>query len=405
MMKNILSIVGGLTATAVMLIPTAVIGAPQGGMINMGKLIVLPGLKGNVVYDDNIFKGSGNGPGEDKKSDFLFQEIPSVHLLYQMPERGSLDLGLEGTFSQYGQYNDNNWNAGQVSFLGDYTAPSGVILGINEVFLDSEDPYGSQDQINVGIKTKRWTNTLDLKTGYNLRSNFRAMLLYDGYIQHFKEDIDKSQNYQDHNFGFGGAMRVMPKTWAFARYYYTKRDFKDSINDSTNADVSGSRGAVGLNWDSGSKFSGELNIGIQQLDFDNEFDTAGLKYEDDILFVAQTNVNFQLDESTMITGTLIRSPHPTGADSSLYFKETLVGIFASHTFMTKYTALTNFSYSKDNYTTDRVDNNYAFKLGLEYDIQKWLALQVTYDFYKKSSNNSDEEYTNNKIFFGLTAVY
>jgi len=404
-MKNTLSIIGGLCAAAAMLIPTGVMGAPQGGRINMGKLTVLPGLDGNVVYDDNIFMGSGNGPGEDKKSDFLFQEIPSVHLVYQMPQRGSLDLGLAGTFSQYGQYNDNNWNAGQVSFLGDYNAPTGLILGVNEVFLDTEDPYGSQDQFNVGTKTQRWTNTLDVKTGYNLSSNFRAMLLYDGYTQHFKDDKDKSQNYQEHNFGFGGAMRVMPKTWAFARYYYANRDFKDSINDNTNADVSGSRGAVGLNWDSGSKFSGELNIGIQHLDFDNEFDAAGVRYEDDTLFVAQTNVNFQLDKSTMITGTLTRSPRPSGADSSDYFKETLVGIFANHTFMTRYTALTNFSYSKDNYTSDRDDDNYAFKLGLEYDIQKWLSLRTTYDYYKKSSNYADEEYTDNRVLLGLTAVY
>jgi len=404
-MKNTLSIVGGLCAAAAMLIPVGAMGAPQGGRINMGKLTVVPGLEGNVVYDDNIFMGSGNGPGEDEKSDFMFQQIPGVHFVYQMPERGTLDLGLEGTFSQYGQYNDNNWNAGQVSFKGDYDAPSGLILGINEVFLDTEDPYGSQDQFNVGTKTQRWTNTLDLKGGYNLSSNFRTMILYDGYTQHFKDKIDESQNYQEHIFGFGGAMRIMPKTWAFARYYYAKRDFKDSINDNTNADVSGSRGAVGLNWDSGSKFSGELNLGLQRLNYDNELDVAGLKYEDETMWVAQTNVNFQLDEATTITGTLNRSPRPAGADSSVYFKETLAGLFVSHSFMTKYTALANFSYSKDNYTMDRDDDNYAFKLGFEYDIQKWLALRATYDYYKKDSNYADEEYTDNKVLLGLTAVY
>ena len=404
-MKKTLSILGGLCAVAAMLIPSGAMSAPQGGRINMGKLTILPGLEGNVEYDDNIFMGSGNGPGEEKRSDFMFQEIPSVHFVYQMPERGSIDLGLEGTFSQYGQYNSNNWNAGQVSFLGDYDAPGGLILGISEVYLNTEDPYGSQDQFNVGTKTQRWTNTLDLKAGYNLSSNFRAMILYDGYKQHFKEDIDKSQNYNEDIVGVGGAMRVMPKTWAFARYYYANRNFNDSINDNTNADVKGSRGEFGLNWDSGSKFSGELNLGVQQLNFDNDLDAAGLKYEDKTLFVARTNVNFQLDEATMITGTLTRSPRPASADTSVYFKETLVGIFANHTFMTKYTAFTDFNYSKDNYTTDRDDDNYAFKLGMEYDLRKWLALRATYDYYKKDSNYADEEYTDNRVLLGITGVY
>ena len=404
-MKELLSIFGGVVAAVAILVPCGAIATPQGGRITMGKLTVLPGIDGNVVFDDNIFLRSGNGPGEEKRSDTMFQEIPSVHLVYQMPERGYFDVGAEGTFSQYGQYTDSNWNAGQVSAVADYKAPAGFIFGLNERYLNTEDPYGSQDQYNLGIKTKRWTNTLDLKTGYGIGNNFRAMLYFYDYTQKFKETRDESQNYSEFMYGIGGEMRVFPKTWAFARYYYAERDFKDSISDNTDADVSGSRGIVGLNWDSGSKFSGELNFGVQWKNYDNDVDVAGRPYEDQTLFVAATKVNFQLDQATMFTGTLQRSPRPTSADTSEDYTETLVGIFASHSFMTKYTAITNLSYSKDNYNTDRTDNNYSFKIGLEYDIQEWLSMRATYDYYKKESNYDAEEYSDNKILLGLTAVY
>lgn len=405
-MKKIPSLFRWVLAAAAVVALCNPVAAQKGGNINMGKLQIVPGIEANVIFDDNIFLGSGSGAaGEAEESDTIYQAKPSLHAVYQLPERGYIDVGYDGTFSWYSDFSGNDWDAHQLSAVVDYKAPSEMIFGLNEAYLNTEDPFGSQDLFNTGIKTERWTNTLGLKAGYGIGNNMRAMVFYNSFVQEYDLARDASQNHKDNEFGLGAAMKVMPKTWAFARYFYGTRDYSDSIADATDADSKWHRVAAGMEWDSGARFSGELNLGLQFKEYDNTRDASGAAYGDENTWVAATSVNYNMSDATTVTGTLTRALRQSGADTRETFEDTLLGVMASHTFMTKYTAVAGVNFGNNSYNTGRDDDNVGLKLGIKYDIQDWLAVQGTYDYYKKDSNDNDQDYTSNKFLLGVKAVY
>lgn len=68
-------------------------------------------------------------------------------------------------------------------FDGNYEAPGGLIIGLRNAWMTLEDPYSSPDQYAVGRVTKRWTDDLQGKIGYNFANAFKVLLYYNFYKQ------------------------------------------------------------------------------------------------------------------------------------------------------------------------------------------------------------------------------
>lgn len=406
------------------------------GNLKFGKWTLIPGISVQEAYDDNIYLGSGfdvpTYPGEEIKSDWLTYVKPGVGLSYDITGgRGKIALGYQGTLTYYSSDSDNNWQNHQGELMVDYKAPSGWIFKLADDYVRKEDPYGDANQFAQGAlgldKAKRWQNTLKGALGYQFGETMKTLVHYNYQIQEYDKQAtrpsDYTQDYTAYEGGLEFAGKVMPKTWLFARGFYGEWKYDttssqaaaDGVTDSTVADYSRSRLNVGLNWDGGGKWGGELNVGWAAYNFKNNFDSQNKAFKDEDTWIAFTSVDFSPSELLTFALNLNRELRPTGSQSSDFFVDTGIGADVTYTFPNKkFEVFGGATYSYNDYNqNDREDRNVELELSADYFILKWLSAGVGYIFMQKDSSSNSaadlqgklNEFTDNRFLFRVTAAY
>lgn len=413
-MKRVIFITG-LAVSILILLSSHVMA--QGGKIQMGKLKIIPGLTLQGVHDDNIYLGNGNNDTTElEESDWISHVMPALGFNYSFPERGSLFLGYAGDLAYYDDNDQNDWQTHKGIFDLIYEAPGGIILGINNLYTDAEDPYSTENEYKLGIPlTERWNNDLKTKLGYNFGNRFKILAYYNFYKQDYDNDIeDYTQDYDVNEFGVGFQMRLLPKTWGFLRYYSGKRDYftypaGTGVTDANDSDFDWNRVNAGLAWDTGAKLSGELNLGYQWKEYDNPTDINGDKYEDKDTWIAATSITYIATPTTTLALSITRALRERYSDTNEYFEDTGIGIDLAQVIMTKFTLTVGGAYNNNDYNLpsnkSREDDNYRANISFDYMIQDWLTAGVGYRYKKKDSNYEENEYTDNQFMISLSAVY
>ena len=403
--------ISGLLITVVIILSSQV--TAQEGKINFGNLKIIPGLTLKGVYDDNIYLGNGtNQANEIEESDWITHVMPALLFNYSLQERGSVSLGYSGDLAFYSDsdYSDNDWQNHKGALAVDYKSPGGLILFANNTYIDAEDPYSNLEQYRIGLMTKRWDNDLKTKVGFDFGNRFRILTYYNFYKQDYELDRDYTQDYDQNEFGVGFQMRFLPKTWGFIRYHMGERDYftylaGTGVTDSNDSDFQWQRVNAGLTWDPGAKVSGELNVGYQWKEYDNETDVNGDQYEDQDTWIAGTLITYKATPSTALVLSATRALRQTGSNDNEYFTDTGIGINLQQKILTKFTLTVGGSYSQNDYNTDREDDNYRANTDLVYQIQDWLGAGIGYIYKKKDSNFTENEYTDNQFMVSLIARY
>lgn len=391
----------------------------QGGKIQIGKLKIIPGVTLKGVYDDNIYLGNGtNNTTELEESDWITHVMPAIGFNYSFQERGSLFFGYQGDLAYYSDNNDNDWQTHKGLFTLNYQAPGGIIFGINNVYTDAEDPYGSDSQYKLGVpKTERWNNDLKTKIGYDFGNRVKVLVYYNYYKQDYDLEADYSQDYNFNEYGSGLQMRILPKTWGFIRYHYGEQDYFNcpagtGVTESNDADFKWSRVNAGLTWDIGAKLSGELNFGFQWKEYDNTLDPNGNKYEDEETWIAATAFNFTATPATTLSLSITRALRDSGSNTNEYFEDTGFTLSLTQILANKFTLGISGTYSQNDYNRAPVtggekkeQENYLASIKLDYRIQDWLSAGVNYTYKTKESNYKADEFTDNQYMISLKAVY
>ena len=124
----------------------------QEGKIHFGKLKIIPEIKVEVMHDDNIYLGNGNGdPNETEVSDWITHIRPALTLEFPFPARRGVRLGYMGDLAYYSDNDINDWKSHTGFFNLNYKAPGGLIIGIDETYTDTEDPYDSLNEYGLGL--------------------------------------------------------------------------------------------------------------------------------------------------------------------------------------------------------------------------------------------------------------
>jgi hypothetical protein len=391
-------------------------GTPKEGKIRIGNISIIPGFAVQEEYDDNIYlKNGDNNTTQRKESDWITHLNPSILAKYSMMERGAISLGYVGDFALYNSNSGNNWASNRIAFKGDYKAPVGFIVGINNDYVNADDPYADLNSYRLGQKTKRWYDDLQTKIGYEFLDRFRVMGFYNFYKQEYAEDRDSNQDYYDNEVGIGAEMRVMPMTWAFLRYYTGVRDFTShsssvpNFSESNDADYKWNRVNTGLTWDATAKIKGELNLGYQWLTADNTVDPYGNRYEDRNTWIASTRVNYLATPKTRLGGELFRATRFSGADLSQFYDETGIGVNLNQDIMTRGVLRIGAGYAihdyNQPYSNKREDNNFKTLVGFDYYITDWLMAGVEYRYWNRDSNYHDFDFNDNRFMMTLGVTY
>jgi hypothetical protein len=388
----------------------------QGGRIHSGDLKIIPGITIQGVYDDNIFLGNGdNTPFEEEESDWITHVMPSLLFDYSLAERGSIDFGYKGDFAYYNDNDENDWNRHEGIFQLNYDSPGGLILGVDNLFVDTEDPYSSENEFRIGQpQIERWYDRLNTTIGFDFSDQFKLFAYYNFYKQDYDEDIDFTQDFKYHEFGAGAQVRLHPKTWGFARYHYGEQDYythRGLVTDSNDSDFDWHRVNFGLTWDADAKVGGELNFGYQWKDYDNSIDAATPPnpYDDKNTLIAETLITYEASPTTALGLGLTRALREVGGSTNAYFEDTGISLNLQQVMVEKLTLNVGVVYSENDYNEpepkEREDDNFKAKIDFNYQIQDWLSAQAGYQYWDKDSNYDSFEFTDNQLMISLSIVY
>lgn len=386
------------------------------GKIQIGNLKIMPGVALQGVHDNNIYLGNGTvDPGEREESDWITHVMPSLLFDYAIEERGDVKLGYQGDLAYYNDNDMNDWNTHAGFFRLNYKAPGGLILGIDNIYTDAEDPYGSENEFKLGIpQTERWSNDLKSKIGYEFSDKLRLMGYYNLYKQDYDEDVDYTQDYEFHEVGAGVQVRVSPKTWGFVRYHYGERDYYThpaglGVTESNDSDFDWQRANAGLTWDTTAKLRGEVNFGYQWKEYANETDVNVQEYDDENTWIASTFISFKATPATTLALRITRTLRERASDTNEYFEDTGIGINLKQVVLVKTTLFVGGAYSINDYNVPlnktREDDNYKANIGVDYRIQDWLRAGIAYMYRKKDSNYTENEFTNNQFMVSFSALF
>ena len=393
----------------------------EAGKIHLGDMKVIPGLTVRGLYDDNIYLGSGS-PGDEEESDWVFHIMPSLLLDYAFAERGGVKLGFQADVTEYVDNTGNDWQTYQGLLDVDYRAPGGLIVGVRNVYENTENPYSSANDYELGQKIKRWDNDLNSKIGFGFSERFKALTYYNYYKIDYDRLQDFTQNFDSNEIGLGFEMRVYPKTWGFVRYHHGKRDFfshgtifcnesEVEVDSKNDTDYTWDRVNTGLTWDAGAKVSGELNFGYQWKDYDNPFDACGNPYYDRDTWIASTFISYDPTATTTLSLSMLRALRDVGSGSDEYYVDTGGGLGVQHVVLEKITLSAGGIYSKNDYSvyyeTDehRKDDNYKANVGFDYRIQDWISTGFAYNYWKKNSNVNEYDFADNQFMATIDIVY
>jgi len=407
-MKRGISIIGFVVSILMLLFSQVM---AQESRMRFNNLKVLPGITLQEVYDDNIYLGSGaNTPTELKESDLITHFMPFVGLDYNLHERGNVAFNYSGDFAYYNDYSNNDWQSHKGEFDVNYQTPGGVLLGINTIYTDTEDPYGDLALYRIGLKTGRQGNDIKAKIGYGFGSRYQILAYYNYHKQDYDLLRDYTQDWDVTEFGAGFEMRLLPKTWGFFRYYVGERDYfthpaGTGVNESNDSDFEWNRVNFGIKWEPGAKFEGELNFGYQMMDYKNTVDAQGDRYDAEDTWIAETSITYAANPTMGLAFGLTRAVRETGSGDNEYFEDTGIGINMKKMIRTQFILNAGGVYSVNDYNSPREDDIITVNIGLDYLMRDWLTAGVGYQNQTKSSNYSEYEYDDTRFFISLRAVY
>lgn len=306
------------------------------GSLKIDRIQVQPEISYEGEYNDNIFLENS-----DEKDDFLSHIVPGLMLSYEgsTPEN-FFRTGYSADIVLYSDYSENNYTAHNAYVAGGIKMPSGFYFQAVDIFVKTEDPYGSATNYNIGTQTERWNNAADVLIGYEFAGRFAVEPFYKNYIERYDKKEDQWQNRIDHIYGLSVLYSITPKTAVFGQYRLTDAAYDEQEEgidmtefgdtgqwDSDNSqDYRLSDAFVGVRFKPGGKISGEAKIGWGGKEFDNDVDKDNNEYEDEDTFVAETSETYQATEKTRFSLNFQRSIKGSPDSDASSYIDTLAGV-------------------------------------------------------------------------------
>lgn len=377
-----------------------------GTWLSRGPLKVRGGLEVGWKNRSNIFLSEDN-----TVSDNIMEIRPALAVHHDFTSTSFWALEYQGTFAFYQDNTGNDWSSHYIPFdffLGGKTGP---FVEVSNDFWRSDDPYGSQDLYNLGIKTKRTQNDAYISPGWTFSEKTKAQV-YARYVYlQYDEDRDEWQNQREWNWGGKFFYKFMPKTSALFQYTYVTREYPDQ-DSSFAQDFYRNDFYVGLVWDATSKLTGEAKVGYSFMDYDNQYNSVGQEYQNKDTWIAAVNLSWQATARLVLTGGLERAIRQSTQSMSgstypnNYYLDTNASVGARYSILNNLTAFAMVLAGLNDYnsldgTDAREDDVFKGQIGLEYSFLRHLYLTGSYLYDYRDSNKDNLSYTDNVFYVGL----
>ncbi|MDF1593685.1 MAG: outer membrane beta-barrel protein [Desulfobacterales bacterium] len=414
--------VGTLAVLLALLFSLQAAAALAQGNIRLGRTQVDLGLKYELRYVDNIYYESAN-----EEEDFIHIVTPSVDFAYNGSSPDNyFKTGYSVALAAYSDFDQNNYQSHHPYLDLSLKTPVGFYFKIYDGFLYTQDPYGSRNSYNLGVKTKRMDNTADVALGYEFFNKYSVEALYRNYFIDYDLKEDEWQNRMDNRYGGAFYYHYSPKTFFLVEYRFTQAEYDKQNDDlfdySRGANWSASKSQdytkndvfVGAKFNPGGKLGGAIRVGWGSKDYDNKTDILGKPYKDMDGWISETAFYWQALARTLWIVELGRSFEGSPDADAAGYIDTYFKLSLRQGMANRLTGLLGFEYNNNDYENEAAGRPkkefdiYGVTAGLEYEIQKWLTTSLQWEYQTKEASDGlypTQEYDRNVVKFVIDSKF
>ena len=357
----------------------------------LGPFRVLPSLEFSIEYDDNILLTK-----DDKLDDIIFHIIPGISL--ELPSRKyAIRLGYQADILRYADNTDLDTVHHQALADARVNFNFGLGLRLTDRFLITDD-FAGFPVPELTERVERWENTLDVGADYTVRERYTFDINYRWFMVDYKDDPDFDQfDRDDHTIAGTFFYRVLPKTSVLGEVNYNIVRY-DEPAVAADRDSNAWRFLVGIKGDLTAKTSVLLKIGWEWRDYDNRQDWDGL--------IAEGSIIWKYREPSEIRIFGGRANVESLFEGTNYYVSSFGGVevrhFLSDRVILRARGLGGVNQYPEDPTlgvgsADRTDHFIEAGAAVKYQMRRWLAFELGYNFLWLNSNFDEFDYTDNRV--------
>ncbi len=367
------------------------VGSASAQGLQLGPFRLLPSLELSVEYDDNILLTR-----DDKIDDIIFHITPGI--LLELPSRKyAIRLGYQADVLQY--VDNTDLNTIHHAMLADARVGFNMGLGLRltDRFLIT-DEFSGFPVPELTQRVDRWENTLDVGMDYTIRERFTLDVGYRWFMVDYRDDPEFDQfDRDDHTITGTLFYRVLPKTSVLGEVEYNMVRY-DIPSVAADRDSDAWRFKVGLKGDLTAKTTILLKVGWEWRDYENRQDWDGL--------IAELNVVWKYREPSEVRLFAGRANVESLFEGTNYYVSTYGGAEVRHFLSERLTLRVRGLGGVNDYpedaalgagSADRSDVFIEAGAALKYQMRRWLAFELAYNFLKLDSNFNEFDYTDNRV--------
>lgn len=375
-------------------------GAWAQGNLEFGPFRILLNLDLSGEYNDNILLAP-----RDELSDFIWTISPGVTV--ELPgRRWALRLGYRADIIRYTDHSELDTVDHTVQAAGQATFGR-LNLSVTDEFKVTEN-FAGFPVPELTTRVERHENLLRTEGEYRVADRWSVGAHYNFLLVDYVSGAQFDElDRQDHTIGATVFYRVAPKTSVLAEYdYQIIRYDLDTV--AADRDSDSHFFLVGVKGDLTAKTSATVKAGYQIKDYDNparkDFDGP----------VVEAEVIWKYREPSQLRVYAGRANLESTFQGNNYYIATYGGVELRH-YITSVLLLTARGLVGTNdypetvtvgtETRERDDTFYEAGLSLRYQIRRWLAVELAYQFLRRDSNFSDFDYTNNRVIGTVHLTY
>jgi hypothetical protein len=377
-------------------IPTAgcflAVGLGAAYALDLNGIKVTPSVGYQGEYDDNVFRTRS-----DKRSDYAHHVIPAI-TVEATPGNHTISAGFKADIIRWVRFENNDSDR--------YTANLDSVFQFNRLQLRLKEDFVHTDEFPSSELTQR------------IRRNDNALgggFDYD-VAQFWGIGFDhtwRNVYYLDHDFDFLSRneytyaaniyYRLTTKTRVFAGYDFVQEwfEFDSTRNDNRH------RGLLGVRGDLTERLSLTARGGYERLTF-----LQGASSDQDN-FVISLEASYKPVDRLQIVLLLSQQVAPSSFAGNAVYTTSSATLGITYAFTPKITIIPRGSFGADQYRTaalnaennvteKRLDYIYGGGLGIRYELQRWIRLDMNYDYQGRNSNFNASDYDDNRVSFTVT---
>ncbi len=378
------------------------IAAPCGAESNLriGSLEIHPLFAMSGISDDNIYIDSS-----DEKHDYITQIAPGLRL--EIPrEDYSFKMEYLLDMLYFAEYDTENSRNSSGKLVMDLNFPSGWQVYVYDKYQETSGAESAE----VSSRLDRRSNQFKGRFGYQTSKLTLLEAEYLNSIYRFDKDyIERNEHSAAGRFSYF----LRPETMLFSEYSYGWIEFPDSSSE-TGYDITNHRIMMGVRGRITSKMEAVARAGAEV----RQFDESGR--DDYVDWAAGIEVNEEFTPLTRVSFDLKRQINESIITYDNTFVSTSADLTINQILWRKLSGKLGGGFQRndflaDAYEKDRIDDIWKFRAGLNYELGRFLNLELEYE-HKDSNSDipsddtgesiyNDNTYSANSVRLGVKGIF